>query len=181
MPELKSTFSPVFKESGFEATINWGLSRRDFADSLKRLFEELRKNHAAIPLSIAAEIGAVTCLLASIDCKGCPGSCCNRASKQVLLSPDEAPRLGVKSTVDAQRQASLPLPCRFLKKGQCSIYSERPAACRIYPVQFGGSAQGASGSQVIIGLDSFCPESPRVALRVYLAAYDLAKVGKTAP
>lgn len=178
MNEIKSTFSPVFKESGFEATINWGLSRREFADSLKRLFAELQKNHAAIPLAIAADIGAVTCLLASIDCKGCPGLCCTRASKQVMLSPYEASRLGIKQASDAQGQSSLPLPCKFLKKAQCSIYSERPAACRFYPVQFGGSGQGASGSQVIIGLDSLCPESARVALRVYLTSYDLANAGK---
>ncbi len=180
MTELKSTFSAAFNESGFEASIDWGLSRREFADSLKRLFSELQKNHAAIPLSIAADIGAVTCLLASIDCKGCTGLCCNRASKHVLLSPDEASRLGVKQTTDAKDPASLPLPCRFLKKAQCSIYSERPAACRFYPVQFGGSGQGASGTQVIIGLDSLCPESARVALRVYMTSYDLARAGNKA-
>ena len=181
MPELKSTFSTVFNESGFEARIDWNLPRREFAESLKKLFADLQKNHAAIPLSITADIGAVTCLLASIDCKGCPGLCCTRASKHVLLSPDEASRLGIKQTIDSQGQPFLPLPCKFLRKAQCSIYSERPAACRFYPVQFGGSGQGASGSQVIIGLDSLCPESARVALRVYLTSYDLAHAGKKSP
>ncbi len=178
MTELKSTFSPVFEEAGFEATINWDLSRREFADSLKRLFADLQQHHAAIPLSIAADIGAVTCLLAGIDCKGCPGLCCTRASKHVSLSPDEATHLGIKGTPDDHGQVALSLPCKFLKKGQCSVYSERPVACKFYPVQFGGSGQGTSGQQVIIGLDSLCPESARIALRVYLTSYDLAHAAK---
>jgi Fe-S-cluster containining protein len=178
MSELKSTFSPLFNEAGFEARIDWNLSRREFAESLKRLFADLKKHHAAIPLPIAADIGPVTCLLAGIDCKGCAGICCTRTSQNVLLTPSEALKLGIKGTPDSGGQILLPLPCKFFKKGQCSIYSDRPAACRLYPIQAGGSRQGKSGQDVIIGLDSYCPESLRLGLRVYLAAYDLAHVAK---
>ena len=168
----------MFNETGFEARIDWNLSRREFAESLKRLFEDLRAHHAAIPLPVAADIGPAACLLAGIDCKGCTGLCCTRASKVVALSPSEASELGIKGTPDSQGQIPLPLPCRFLKKGRCSIYSERPAACRLYPIQAGGSGKGASGREVIIGLDSACPESLRLGLRFYLASYDLAHVTK---
>jgi Fe-S-cluster containining protein len=174
MSELKSAFSPLFNESGFEAQIDWNLSRREFAKNLERLFENLQKHHAAIPLPIAADIGPVTCLLAGIDCKGCSGVCCTRGSQNVLLSQSEAIKLGIKGNPDNQGQILLPLPCKFFKKGQCSIYSDRPAACRLYPVQAGGSRKGASGQEVIIGLDSYCPESSHIGLRVYLTAYDLA-------
>jgi len=178
MTELRSTFSPLFNEAGFETRIDWNLSRREFAESLKKLFEDLKEHHAAIPLQIAADIGPVTCLLAGIDCKGCPGLCCTRARKHVSLSPSEAVKLGIKETPGSQGQVPLPLPCKFLRKGQCSIYSDRPAACRLYPVQAGGSGKGAAGQDVIIGLDSYCPESLRLGLRVYLASYDLAHAAK---
>ena len=178
MSELKSTFSPLFNEMGFETRIDWNLSRREFAESLKRLFADLKKHGAAIPLPISADIGPITCLLAGIDCKSCTGICCTRTSQNVLLSPAEASKLGIKGAADSSAQILLPLPCKFFKKGQCSIYSERPAACRLYPVQAGGSGKGASGHDVIIGLDSHCPESLRLGLRVYLAAYDLAHAAK---
>ena len=178
MSELKPVFSPLFNEAGFQARIDWNLSRREFAESIKRLFEDLKKHHAAIPLPITADIGPVTCLLAGIDCKGCAGNCCTRASQNVLLSPNEALRLGIKGTSDSSGQVLLSLPCKFFKKGQCSVYSERPAACRLYPVQAGGTGKRASPQDVIIGLDSYCPESLRLGLRVYLAAYDLAHATK---
>jgi Fe-S-cluster containining protein len=95
-----------------------------------------------------------------------------------LLSPPEALKLGIKGTSDGSGQVLLSLPCKFFKKGQCSIYSERPAACRFYPVQVGGTGKGSSPQDVIIGLDSYCPESLRLGLRVYLAAYDLAHAAK---
>ena len=178
MSEIKESFSTLFNEAGFEAKIDWNLSRREFAESIKRLFADLQKHRAAIPLPISADIGPVTCLLAGIDCKGCAGLCCTRASKHVSVSPSEALSLGLKATPDAQGQIPLPLPCKFYKKGQCSIYSDRPAACRLYPVQAGGCGKGASGRDVIIGLDSSCPESLRLGLRVYLASYDLAHAAK---
>jgi Fe-S-cluster containining protein len=178
MSELKRTFSPLFNETGFEARIDWNLSRREFAESLKRLFANLKKHGAAIPLPVNADIGPVTCLLAGIDCKGCAGICCTRTSQNVLLSPSEALKLDIKGTTDSSGQFLLSLPCKFFKKEQCSNYSERPAACRLYPVQAGGSGKGKTGQDVIIGLDSHCPESLRLGLRVYLAAYDLAHVAK---
>jgi Fe-S-cluster containining protein len=178
MSELKSTYSPLFKEKGFETRINWDLSRREFAESLKRLFADLKKHGAAIPLPVTADIGPVTCLLAGIDCKGCAGICCTRTAQSVFLSPDEAQKLGIKGAADGSGQVLLPLPCKFFKKGQCSIYAERPAACRLYPVQAGGSGREASGQKIIIGLDSHCPESLRLGLRVYLATYDLAHTVK---
>jgi Fe-S-cluster containining protein len=178
MSEIRESFSPLFNEAGFEARIDWNLSRREFAESLKRLFADLQRHHAAIPLPISADIGAVTCLLAGIDCKGCGGLCCTRASKHVSVSASEALSLGLKRAPDTQGQTPLALPCKFFKKGQCSIYASRPAACRLYPVQAGGSGKGASGPDVIIGLDSYCPESLRLGLRVYLASYDLAHAAK---
>jgi len=177
MSELKPAFSPLFNETGFEARIDWNLSRREFAESLKKLFDDLKKRHAAIPLQIEADIGPVTCLLAGIDCKGCVGHCCTRSSKSVTLSPSEALRLNVSASPDSSGQIQMPLPCKFFKKGQCSVYSDRPAACRLYPVQAGGSG-GASGKDMIIGLDSYCTESLRLGLRVYLASYDLAHAAK---
>ena len=178
MSELKSVFNPVFNEAGFEARIDWNLSRRDFAESLKKLFDELKKNRAAIPLPVTADIGPVTCLLAGIECKGCPGYCCTRVGQNVLLSSSEAIGLGMKKTDDGKGQTSLPLPCKFFKKGRCSIYLDRPAACRLYPIQAGGTGTGTKGQNVIIGLDSCCPESLRLGLRVYLSTYDLAHVNK---
>jgi Fe-S-cluster containining protein len=175
MIELKKAFSPLFNEAGFEAKIQWDLSRREFAESIKKLFADLQKHQAAIPLPVIADIGAVTSLLAGIDCKGCTGLCCNRPSKYVSVSAEETVKLGLKPALDSQGRTTMSLPCRFFKKGHCSVYSDRPAHCRFYPVQFGGSGGGSSGEDVIIGLDSYCPESLRLGLRVYLTAYDLAR------
>jgi Fe-S-cluster containining protein len=174
MSELKKAFSPVFNETGFETRIDWEVSRRVFAENIKKLFEDLRKRHAAIPLPVTASIGAAACLLAGIDCKGCPGICCNQSGDYISLLPSEAAKLGVKGTPDNLGRIPLSLPCRFFKKGQCSVYSDRPGHCRLYPVQAGGSGRGAAGQETIIGLDSRCPESLRLGLRVYMVSYDLA-------
>jgi Fe-S-cluster containining protein len=174
MSELKSAFSPLFNEIGFEARIDWHVSRRDFAQNVERLFEDLRQHHAAFPLPVAANNGSAACLLAGINCKGCPGLCCTRRAHHVALFPSEAIKLGLDVAPDSQGRLALALPCKFLKKGQCSVYADRPAHCRLYPVQTGGSGKGAFGQDVIVGLDSYCPESLRLGLRVYLTSYDLA-------
>ena len=174
MSELRGAYSPLFKEIGFEAQIDWNVSRREFAQNLKRLFEDLRKNHAAIPLPVAVSSGLAACVLAGIDCKSCTGLCCNRGSQHVSLFPSEALKLEIKGTPDSKGQISMTLPCKFVKKGQCSIYSDRPARCRLYPIQIGGSGTGASAPSAIVGLDSYCPESLRLGLRIYMASYDLA-------
>ncbi len=178
MSELRSAFSPVFNEAGFETRIDWDVSRRDFAENLKKLFEDIRKRHAAIPLPVAASTGTAAALLAGIDCRGCDGVCCVRSSKFVSLFPTEAARLGVKGTPDSQGQVPMPLPCRFFKKGQCSVYADRPARCRLYPVQIAGTGQGPRGQETIVGLDSSCPESARLGLSLYMAAYDLSRGAK---
>ncbi len=174
MSEIKGAFSPLFNEIGFEARIDWHVSRRDFSQNVKKLFEDLRQHRAAFPLPVAANTGSAACLLAGIDCKGCPGRCCTRSLKHVSLFPSEAAKLGIKGTPDSQGKIALTLPCKFFKKGQCSVYADRPAHCRLYPVQAGGSGQGASGQEVIVGLDSYCPEAFRLGLRVYMTSYDLA-------
>jgi Fe-S-cluster containining protein len=174
MSELKSAFSPEFNEAGFEARIDWSLSRKEFARSIERLIEEIKKHQAAIPLPVAASIGAASCLLAGIDCKGCPGLCCTRAGKYVSLTDAEARRLGIEGTPNSLGHIDMPLPCKSFKKGQCSVYADRPAHCRLYPVQAGGSGRGVAGHEAIIGLDSHCPEASRLALRVYMASYDMA-------
>jgi Fe-S-cluster containining protein len=175
MSELKDSFSPLFNETGFEARIDWQVSRREFAQNIKKLFEDLRQHRANYPLPVAANAGAAASLLAGIDCRDCPGLCCNRKVNHVSLLPSEAVKLGVTSAPGGTGQNLLALPCKFLKKGQCSVYADRPARCRLYPVQVGGSTGGTSGAGVFVGLDSYCPESMRLGLRVYLAAYDLAQ------
>jgi len=175
MSELESAFSPVFNESGFETRINWDVSRRDFAENVKKLFEDIRKRHAAFPLPVAASTGVAASLLAGIDCKGCDGICCVGGSQFVSLFPSEALRLGVERAPDIQGQVPMPLPCRFFKNNKCSVYSERPARCRLFPVQIAGTGQGPRGQETIVGLDSMCPESLRLGLRLYMAAYDLRR------
>ncbi len=178
MSELRNAFSAEFNEFGLETRINWDVPRREFAENLKKLFDNIRQRRAAIPLPVTQSTGAAAALLAGIDCKGCDAICCTGGSQFVSLFPAEADRLGIKGTTDSHGQVPMPLPCRFLKKGKCSVYSERPARCRLYPVQTGGTGQGASGQETIVGLDSRCPESAGLALRVYLAAYDLARGAK---
>jgi len=173
MSELRAAFSARFNEAGFETQIDWDVSRRDFAANLKKLFEAIRQRRAAIPLPVAATAGSAAALLAGIDRRGCEGICCISGSQFVSLFPSEAARLGVTGAPDSQGQIPMVLPCRFLKKGRCSVYSERPARCRLYPVQIGGTGEGPSGQETIVGLDSVCPESARLALRLFLAAYDL--------
>lgn len=174
MTELNRAFSPLFNEPGFEARIDWNVSRREFAENIKRLLEELRKNRAAIPLPVQGTTGLAASLLAGIDCKRCDGLCCTRGSQYISLFPSEAARLGIKGAPDDMGQVPMSLPCKFLRKGQCSVYADRPARCRFYPVQIGGSAKGAGGEGVFVGLDSSCPEALRLGLRVYMASYDLA-------
>jgi Fe-S-cluster containining protein len=176
MGEIKGVFSPVFNEVGFKTQIDWNLSRRDFTENLKKLFSDLKKLKAAIPLPVTFDIGPVTCLLAGVDCKGCPGFCCTRVGHKVLLSDQEARKFNTKNPHDNHETNMLPLPCKYFKKGQCSIYADRPAACRLYPIQAGGTGAGTTGQNIIIGLDSLCPVSSRLALRVYLATYDLASL-----
>ncbi len=178
MSELKPAFSPRFNERGYQTSIDWSLSRGEFARRLQHLFEQLKDKRAAIPLPVTAEIGPVTCLLASIDCKGCNGLCCVRGTRYITLSPEEADRLKIKAPRNESGNVPMPVPCKFLKNGQCSIYTERPAACRMYPVQVGGAGTDNS-EDVILGLDSSCPQALHLALRVFLATYDLAHSAKS--
>ncbi len=173
MTEIRDVFNKDFNEPGLETSIDWTLPRREFAANVKGLFEELKKRGAAFPLPLSASSGSAASVLAGVDCRRCDGLCCNRPSTYISVFPSEAVRLGVKGTPDSKGQMQLPLPCKFVKKGQCSNYSDRPARCRFYPVQIGGAA-GAQGNVTFIGLDSFCPESFRLGLRIYMASYDLA-------
>ena len=133
MTEIRSAFSPLFNETGFEARLDWHVSRREFAENVKRLFEELRSHKAAFPLPVPASTGTAACLLAGIDCKGCPGVCCTRSSKHVSLFPSEAVRLGVKGTPDSQGQIPLPLPCQFLRKGSARSTPSGPPTAGYTP------------------------------------------------
>jgi Fe-S-cluster containining protein len=81
-------------------------------------------------------------------------------------------KYGNKNFIIKGAEAFLPLPCPFLKNGQCIIYRERPLVCVLYPFQPGGTdGDGRS----LIALSSSCPEARRITKQVYMMNWRLRK------
>ncbi len=84
-------------------------------------------------------------------CEGCPGRCCTRRFwSAVRLTKTEArdPMFKGKLTVTEDGELALSMgkqACFFLEKGRCSIYENRPMACRGYVCH----TAGGYSSQVI--------------------------------
>jgi len=78
-----------------------------------------------------------------VKCSACKGSCCDGTLfKQVALTSKEAKRL---QAMGGRVERVVPFSdmilnirggCQFLKEGRCSIYGQRPQACRDWTCSF---------------------------------------------
>ena len=175
MSELKSTFSPTFNEAGFEARIDWDVSRREFAQNVKKLFDDLKKNYAAFPLPCRRDDG-VYCLPSRRNrLQGMFRPLLHPGFQGGLPLPIRGCQARHQWDCRQPRQDSSGAAVHIPQEGTGVRYMQTgPMPAELYPVQAGGERKGASGQQLIVGLDSFCPESWRLGQRLYMASYDLA-------
>jgi Fe-S-cluster containining protein len=101
---------------------------------------------------------------AAMDCTAC-GACCRdncvpvsveeqiQLASRLGISPDEF-REQYLGTDDDGQPAIEATPCPFLKSSRCSVYEDRPQACRDYPYVGGNVASRMVG---IIERAGTCP------------------------
>lgn len=157
--------------------INWQLDQRNFQRQVRAIISEAQKKGKVITLPIGVHLGQVmldlmTLLLSQVNCDGCDAPCCRRnpSDEPISILPPEYERLAGKYEVGKLSKIEdgtygLPMPCPFLKGGRCSIYSDRPLVCIIYPFQPGGADFNGN---MHLALSSSCPESHRIARNVYM-------------
>jgi Fe-S-cluster containining protein len=126
-----------------------------------RTFVKMAKSRARID-TLAAELGRQ--VESRMDCTSC-GACCR--DNCIPVTEEEVERLArrVGTTVEAFRQAHMTRdddgepaidarPCPFLSGTVCSVYEDRPDACRGYPYIGGNVAASMTG---IIERAGACP------------------------
>lgn len=109
----------------------------------------------------AAEFGRQA--VAMIDCRQC-AACCRKCTVPITDEDEErlARRLSlpvlqmreVAGVIQNEDRRSLDAPCRLLNGRDCSVYDDRPAACRGYPYIDGPVRSRMWG---IIDRASVCP------------------------
>ena len=159
--------------------INWELPREEFQAHVRSMIDLVVERQLVIALPIPMVPGILSAALMSlvcsqIDCGGCNAICCKENTKRLYIPPSEAERLSNKYGKDALEVfcgvSYIPMPCAFLKHGKCSIYEDRPSSCVLYPFQPGATN---SNGDVILALDSRCPEARRVSMRVYTGLWEI--------
>ncbi len=171
--------------------INWDLNQEAFQAQVNDLIHRAQQHRKVLPLPIRAVSGLamidqMTLLIAQVNCAECNAPCCkaNPDEKPIQLLPPEyrslAEKYGEQHFVRKEEGAELPMPCPFLTLAGgedkqpasplCTIYPDRPLVCVIYPFQ-PGATEVAGGT--VLALASSCPEGRRVAMGVYMIAWQL--------
>ncbi len=169
--------------------INWELNEHEFSEQLFKLTKQCQDTGSIIPLPIPQPTGDIFLILSSfilsqVSCHGCDARCCKSnpptedptffTSKEYRRIMDLHPEYGVISRkFRAVREIGYEcdMPCPLLLNNRCGAYEVRPFVCFFYPIQFGGSAN----SVAVMSLSSYCPESARIAIKIYELTWESRK------
>lgn len=162
------------------SVIDFRLPRGEFVSSVKETLTEAARTGCVIPLPIHAKRdydspGIIASILSHIDCSKCDARCCrsNHGDTPIPVFQFEydfiLSKYGIKLPLLEPGVYGITPPCPLLVNGKCSCYTERPTACRFYPMQHGGSDQKGE----LLSLDSVCPQSISIAVSIYLVTYEL--------
>ena len=120
-----------------------------------------------IPVPVALDLAAIMLFQSGVRCGSC--NLCCREVKEADLLKDELRALQSKYGTGGFTDTGLKFPCRFLDgAGKCTIYTERPVVCMIYPIQ----PSAASSAGALMAVDSQCPQAREIALKLYMIAWD---------
>lgn len=164
--------------------IDWQLDQEPFRRLVDSIINEAKVTNKVIALPLGIHPGQtaldlMTLLLCQVNCDDCHVPCCreNPGGLPISILPPEYERLAAKYDVGELKQSDdgtyeLPTPCPFLKGNRCSIYSDRPLVCVIYPYQLGG--EDGEGNMVL-ALSSSCPDARRISRLVYMFAWRIRR------
>lgn len=170
--------------------INWDLDRQAFQDLVRDMIKQCVEQNKVIVLPVEIVSGEVfaeqlSVLLSQVNCGDC-SKCCESSfdNEEICIVPDEYLYLAEKYgyghfNIDVNGKITLHYPCPFLKSRRCSIYSDRPLVCTLFPFQPGGTS-GEDAELNVLALASSCPESRRIARAVYMTQWRLRKQFKRA-
>lgn len=166
-----------------EWVVDWDLPFDTFESRVKFIIDDAFQKGKVIPLPIIIAPGVeflnqLTLLISRVHCNGCVHCCVtNPCGNPIECMPAEGNILVRKYGQDNfMRRSStwqIKTPCGFLdSNGKCTIYSERPAVCVMYPFQIGA---GDGDNNSLLALDSDCPEARGIALEIYTYRWYLRK------
>ena len=159
--------------------IDWTLDQEPFKQQVRDLVNRAREEGKVLALPFRAfpgqsELDLMTSLLAQVNCDGCDAPCCrsNPNGEPITLVPPEYNRLiekyGEEHFIWNGKLGILKMPCPFLKNNRCTIYSDRPLVCVLYPFQPG--ATDGKGN-MMVALASGCPEGRRIGKAAYMMSW----------
>jgi Fe-S-cluster containining protein len=163
------------------ADLKWDVDKAAFERQLRGFIKAARDNNKVIPLPVSMSLETLVMLLAQVNCAGCDAKCCREGTPggAIELAPGEykimIQKYGEQGFTTAPPNGGIIQPCRFLQRNQCTIYSERPMACMLFPMQLHGGLATSRGAPMVEALSvaSSCPEGRRIAKAVYKATYML--------
>jgi len=163
------------------AEIAWDIDQKQFKDQVRQMIAMARKGNNVLTLPISPSLESILLILSQVNCDGCDAICCRVSppDETVAMTPSEYKMLrekyGDEGMVSTWLGGVIKMPCRFLKNKRCSIYSERPLACVVFPIQHGGACGASFDSQPFeaLAVSSYCPEGRRIAKAVYMTMWQI--------
>ena len=165
--------------------LDWELEFSAFKKSIRALIRESEKQGKVIPIPFTqrASFDTASIILSQIKCDKCDALCCRVApnGEPLGITKDEyiafADKFGESKLKSLGIKldgvvGSIPIPCPFLKSDMCTIYSDRPLVCILYPLDTGGTDDEGN---ILISVASHCPEARRIARDILISFYRMRK------
>lgn len=154
--------------------LRWDVGQKEFRESVKKMIAGARKDGKVIALPVEPHLDTMLLILSQVSCDGCDAVCCKISPPDgiVGIAPSEyevlLKRCDGKGMHKTEIGAAIEMPCRFLEKGRCTVYEDRPLTCISFPVQPG--ATYSSGGKMIeaLAVSSYCPAARKAAVQVYM-------------
>ena len=168
--------------------IDWELEKDAFQCLIRDMIKDCVDHNKVIALPITITEGSsfldqLGMLLSQVNCKDCNRCCKSGENNVVSLTPEEgryfSGKYGQSYFTTFEDNLAIPYPCCFLIGHECSIYSDRPLVCALYPFQPGGFA-GEEMKENVIAVASDCPEGRRIARTIYMTIWRLRRQFKRA-
>ena len=163
------------------AEIAWDIDQNQFKEQVRQMIAMARKGNNVLTLPISPSLESILLILSQVNCDGCDAICCRVSPPEgmVAMTPSEYKLLrekyGDEGMVSTLLGGAIRMPCRFLKNKYCSIYSERPLSCILFPIQPGGAYGASFYSQKIeaLSVSSYWPEGRRIARAGYMTIWQI--------